>query len=97
MDTYIEFLKAHLGRDEERAHRTVDSMTEPEAAHLNQMLQNVGWNAQLLLKRLQLQLRSAPPQTVKKPLLMKRGVVLAKISHRDVKPLQPGDQKPLKA
>jgi len=52
MDTYIEFLKAHLGRDEERAHRTVDNMTEPEAAHLNQMLQNVGWNAQLLLKRL---------------------------------------------
>lgn len=86
MDTYIE-----------RAHRTVDNMTEPEAAHLNQMLQNVGWNAQLLLKRLQLQLRQAPPQTVKKPLLMKRGVVLAKISHRDVKSLQPGDQKPLKA
>ena len=52
MFLFIDFLQAHIKRDEDQALCVVDKMTEPEARHLNQMLQNVGWDPKALLMRL---------------------------------------------
>ena len=52
MFLFIDFLQAHIKRDEDQALSVVDKMTEPEARHLNQMLQNVGWDPKALLMRL---------------------------------------------
>ena len=55
MFLFIDFLQAHIKRDEDQALSVVDKMTEPEARHLNQMLQNVGWDPKALLMRLKAQ------------------------------------------
>lgn len=55
MFLFIDFLEAHIKRDETQAMCVVDKMTEPEARHLNQMLQNVNWDPKALLMRLKAQ------------------------------------------
>lgn len=55
MFLFIDFLQAHIKRDEDQALSVVDKMTEPEARHLNQMLQNVGWDPKALLMKLKAQ------------------------------------------
>ena len=55
MFLFIDFLQAHIKRDEDQALSVVDKMTEPEARHLNHMLQNVGWDPKALLMKLKAQ------------------------------------------
>lgn len=74
MFIFIDFLKAHIKRDETQALRAVDKMTEPEARHLNQMLQNVGWDAKALLLRLKAQ------PTLKKASAAKRCVIITTVT-----------------
>ena len=74
MFLFIDFLEAHLKRDETQAMSVVDKMTEPEARHLNQMLQNVGWDPKALLMRLKAQ---AP--TRKKVNPVKRSAIITTV------------------
>ena len=74
MFLFIDFLQAHIKRDEDQALSVVDKMTEPEARHLNQMLQNVGWDPKALLMKLKAQ---SPAH--KKVIPAKRGVILTTV------------------
>ncbi|MFZ9813530.1 MAG: hypothetical protein ACO3DD_10685 [Burkholderiaceae bacterium] len=60
MFLFIDFLEAHIRRDETKALAVVDQMTEPEARHLNQMLQNTKWDPQALLLKLKRQKKGIP-------------------------------------